>query len=218
MSASRSVYHRRELEAIAARWDARAAGWDEALQDPQCHLNADNAYLHFVEVAQQAIGHRRAFCRAHGVIDAGCGTGLVLGQVVQHFAWGIGVDISPRMVQAARDKRIPNARFIVGDCFQLVRLCPQAGAILSRGVLLSHYGPEQGEVFLASARPALVTGGFIMCDFLNESAQSHSRHEPEGKTLYNKRSALRVASRAGFSNAEVVGEPSERALILLLQC
>ncbi|MGH7967550.1 MAG: class I SAM-dependent DNA methyltransferase [Limisphaerales bacterium] len=212
-----SAYHDRELRAIAARWDARAGDWDASLRDPACHLNEDNAYHHFLETAHEAISRRQDFCQAHGVIDAGCGTGLVLAHVVPHFAWGIGVDISPRMVQAARQKKIPNSKFIVGDCFQLARLCPRAGAIFSRGVLLSHYGPEHGEGLLATALTALVPEGFLMCDFLNETARRHFGYRPQGKTCYKGETACGLAERAGFRRAQVLGEPMERALILLLQ-
>lgn len=211
-----SAYQARELQAIAARWDARAGDWDESLRDPACHLNEDNAYQHFLETAKEVIGERQAFCQQHGVIDAGCGTGLVLAHVISHFAWGIGVDISPRMIQAAQLKKIPNSKFIVGDCFQLAKICPQAGAIFSRGVLLSHYGPEQGRTFLAGALQALAPGGVLMCDFLSETARHGFGHRPQGKTCYNNRTACELAERAGFRRAQILGNPPERALILLL--
>jgi len=216
MTDSGSAYQNRELRAIAARWDARAGDWDSSLRDPACHLNEDDAYRHFLETAHQVAQTHRDFCRTHGVIDAGCGTGLVLAHVIPFFAWGMGVDISPKMIQVARQKKIPNSRFVLGDCFQLARLCPQAGAVFSRGVLLSHYGPKHGETFLAAALAALVPGGFMVCDFLNAAARHRFGHQPEGKTCYNEETARRLAARAGFRESQVLGKSGGRALILLL--
>ena len=129
---NRQIYESRQLKEIAARWDARAAAWDRDLQDPACHLNEDDAYNRFTRVALDLISQRRPFCASHGVIDAGCGTGVVLAAVCPSFAWGMGINISPEMTRAAQSKSIPRARFLVGDCFALSSLAPQAGAVLPR--------------------------------------------------------------------------------------
>jgi SAM-dependent methyltransferase len=213
----RTIYARRRLKAIAARWDDRADSWDHALQDPACHLNEDGAYRRFTRLVQRLIAQRRGFCSAHGVIDAGCGTGLVLAEVVSSFAWGIGIDISPKMIRAARAKRVAKTRFFVGDCFDLPSLCPGAGAVLSRGVLLSHYGRRQGLSILKAARSALVAGGFLVFDFLNEAARSHYRHAPENKTWFTAEEIQSMARRAGFSIVSTLGKPRRRVLLLLAE-
>ena len=48
------------------------------------------------------------------VLDIGCGTGAVLARVVARGATGLGVDIAPAMVTAAREL-VPAARFEVAD-------------------------------------------------------------------------------------------------------
>jgi SAM-dependent methyltransferase len=209
------VYSRRNLKAIAKRWDARAATWDQALEDPHCHLNEDDAYRRFIRAVLRIVANRRRFCATHGVIDAGCGTGLVLGAVIPAFAWGIGVDISTKMIRAARGKDIAGASFVVGDCFDLPTICPKAGAVLSRGVLLSHYGPKQGELTLRAARTVLMPGGFVLFDFLNKFAQSRYRHAPENKTWFNAGDIRDIARRAGFSKVKILGDPSRRVGLLL---
>ena len=211
------IYRDRDLGAIAARWDSRASEWDHALESPECHLNEDDAYNRFIEQARAAISRRRTFCKGQGVVDVGCGTGLVLAQVVAAFKWGIGVDISPKMIRAARRKKIRKARFVVGDCFRLARLGPPAGAILSRGVLLSHYGREHAEAWLASALSSLVEGGFLMCDFLNLLARESSGHKARGKTFYGSWEVRQLARRVGFKKSRVLGKETERVLFLLLQ-
>jgi SAM-dependent methyltransferase len=212
---SQPLYSRRRLKATAARWDGRAESWDRSLQDPACHLNEDDAYGRFTRLVLQLIRQRRRFCATHGIIDAGCGTGLVLGEVISAFAWGIGIDISPRMIRLARAKRLNNAKFLVGDCFDLPSLCPKAGAILSRGVLLSHYGRAQGHAILRAAHAALAPGGFVAFDFLNEAARSKHRHAPENKTWYTSDEIQSMARRAGFSAIKTVGTANRRVLVLV---
>jgi len=214
---SGDIYTRRRIKEITARWDARADSWDRRLENPACHLNEDDAYRRFLRVVQRRITQRRAFCGAHGVIDLGCGTGLVLAKVAGCFAWGVGVDVSPQMIRVARAKGLAKTSFLVGDGFQLPELCPKAGAVLSRGVLLSHYGPEQGQALLEAARSALLPGGFLACDFLNAAARGQQRHAPENKTWFTAGEIRAMARRAGFSNAACSGTPDRRVLILLAE-
>ena len=211
------VYARRQLPAIAARWDARAAGWERNLQDPVCHLNEDRAYGRFLTETRRVVRERRDFCARHGVIDAGCGTGLVLGQLVSAFAWGLGVDISPKMIALARRKPLDGVRFVVGDCFALESFCPKAGAVISRGVLLSHYGRGQGSALLRAARRALVKGGFVVFDFLNAAARARHVHAPQNKTWFTGEEVCAMARRAGFSSTRLLGTPRRRALLLLAE-
>jgi SAM-dependent methyltransferase len=211
----RAIYARRHLKAIAARWDARAESWDEALEDPACHLNEDDSYRRFNRLVQRLIAQRRRFCAIHGVIDAGCGTGLVLAEAISAFAWGIGIDISSKMIRVARSKRLPNTKFVVGDCFDLPSLCPKAGAVLSRGVLLSHYGRGQGQTILQAVGATLVPGGFLVFDFLNASARARYRHAPENKTWFSVEEIRSMALGTGFSKIKTLGQPNRRVLLLL---
>ncbi len=214
-SEAKRLYGERDLPAIAARWDARASQWDRDLQNSRCHLNEDAAYSRFLRETVRVIRRRRRFCQHHGVIDAGCGTGLVLDRVVGSFAWGLGVDISPAMIRAARRKRISNARFLVGDVFKLSELAPRAGVVLSRGVLLSHYGAELGRELLAAARHALAQDGFVVFDFLNASARDKHAYEAKDKTYFTRQEIRRLARSAGFHKATVVGDAARRVLLLL---
>jgi predicted TPR repeat methyltransferase len=213
----RTMYAQRRLKAIAARWDARADCWDQALEDPGCHLNEDDAYSRFTQVVKRIIAKRQKFCGIHGVIDVGCGTGLVLAEVVSSFAWGIGIDISPKMIRAARGKRIVKTKFLAGDCFDLPSLCSKAGAVLSRGVLVSHYGRNQGQAILVAARSALVRGGFLVFDFLNEEARTKYRHTPENKIWFSGTAMRLMARQAGFSRVKILGKPERRVLVLVAE-
>jgi SAM-dependent methyltransferase len=212
---SQALYEGRRLKALAARWDAKAPAWDRELQDPACHLNEDDAYARFLAQARRLIGQCPEFCARQSVIDAGCGTGLVLAKVINHFASGIGVDISPKMIRLAQAKQIQGAEFIVGDCFELPGLCPKAGAVFSRGVLLSHYGRQESEALLRAARAALVPGGFVAFDFLNQAARTLHAHAPGNKTWFARAEACLLARRAGFPKASALGGESRRVLLLV---
>jgi hypothetical protein len=119
------------------------------------------------------------------------------------------------MVRAARAKRLGNARFAVGDCFDLPSLCPEAGAVISRGVLLSHYGRKQGLAILRAARAALAPGSFLVFDFLNEAARTKYSHAPENKTWFTGEEIESMARRADLSAVKILGKPNRRVLLLM---
>ena len=147
------------------------------------------------------------------ILDVGCGTGLVLADVVSRFAWGLGVDISHKMIDLARKKHIPNARFLVADAFHLT--CPAATTVLSRGVLLSHYGHKQGAELLKSLRKLLLPKGLLVLDFLNRAARHRHRHVPDKKTYFTGEEVCRIALDAGFSSAKIIGRMERRVLLLI---
>jgi SAM-dependent methyltransferase len=210
-------YRERQLAAIAARWDQRAPEWDRALADPACYLNDDDAYGRFLREALRCVSRRSLYCRRRGLIDAGCGTGLVLAELAPAFAWGIGVDISREMVRAAIAKGIPRVRFQVGDCFGLTEVCPKAGAVFSRGVLLSHYGRLQGRALLQSAAEVLLPRGFLLFDFLNELGRRNYPHSPEDKTYYTPRQVCALVRELGLKTVTILGEPERRVLLVLAE-
>jgi predicted TPR repeat methyltransferase len=152
----------------------------------------------------------------NGILDVGCGTGLVLSELISRFAWGIGIDISSKMIATARAKNL-KAKFIVGDCFEISKLCPKAGAVLSRGVLLSHYGAQAGESLLRAAHDALLPGGFMLFDFLNETGRHKALHAPEYKHYFHRTAAQALARRAGFAHVTILGRGARRVLFLFGQ-
>jgi predicted TPR repeat methyltransferase len=213
-SESRQLYGRRQLSAIAARWDDKAATWDQELAAPSCHLNEDEAYPRFVRETLRLIGERKDFCARNGVMDAGCGTGLVLCEIISFFAWGIGVDISSEMIARAKAKRIPRATFMIRDCFEISTMCPQVGAVISRGVLLSHYGAGAGEALLKAAYDALVPGGLVVFDFLNEAGRAKAIHVAENKQYFTRTVVKAMAQHAGFDRVCIVGQDDRRVLLV----
>ncbi|MCR4892414.1 MAG: methyltransferase domain-containing protein [Lachnospiraceae bacterium] len=52
------------------------------------------------------------------LLDAGCGTAPMLSLLTREYpeCRFVGLDLTPAMIRKAREKRLPNARFVVGDC------------------------------------------------------------------------------------------------------
>jgi len=92
-----------------------------------------------------------------------------------------------------------------------------AGAVLSRGVLLSHYGRRNGAALLESAAGVLMPGGFLLCDFLSKTGRLLHAHRPENKTHFTPDEACAMARRAGFRNATVRGGGRRRVLLLFAE-
>ena len=211
-------YECMHLDVIRQRWDRKAERWDRDLDDAHFHLNEDDAYGRFLAVAETVIAERADFCRGHLLVDLGCGTGLVLEQCAERFAESLGVDLSPHMLEVASRRQLPRTRWLVGNCFELDRLVRGAGAVLSRGVLVSHYGESWAGAFLRQIHQALVPdGGFALVDFLNADARGLYPSSPRHKTYYRGEQMAALASEAGFRRQAIVGDPPRRALIMLAE-
>jgi SAM-dependent methyltransferase len=207
------------LKMIRDRWDQKAFRWDADVADEHFHLNEDDSYSRFLDVADVEVTRRAQFCRERLLVDLGCATGLVLAHFVGRFAEGLGVDLSSRMLSIAAQRRLPRTRLVEANCFELSRHVSGAGAVLSRGVLLSHYGRCWAGPLLTQVRQALLPGGgFAMLDFLNAAAQRRYPGNPNNKTYYEAAEIESLAKQAGFQRVAILGEPERRVLLLLAEC
>jgi len=211
-------YETMNLDVVRQRWDRRSESWDADLDDARCHLHADEAYHRFLETASRIIALRSAFYGSRLLVDLGCGTGLVLASFIAHFAEGLGIDISENMLRIARGKNLPRARFQQGNAFEFNSEISGAGAILSRGILLSHYGFHWATVLMRQIHQALVPGGgFALLDFLNAEACRLYPCNPRNKTYFFPRQIVAMGRRAGFRRCRVLGRPTCRVLLVLLE-
>lgn len=55
------------------------------------------------------------------LLDAGCGPGPMITLLAEKYPNKryVGIDLTPKMIETAKKKEIPNAEFIVGDCENL---------------------------------------------------------------------------------------------------
>jgi SAM-dependent methyltransferase len=211
-------YDAARLDVIRQRWDRKADRWDADLADARFHLNEDDAYRRFLAAADEIVAARAEFCRQQLLVDLGCGTGLVLAHFIDRFAAGLGIDISQRMLAAAARRNMPRTRLIAGNCLELAGPVSGAGAVLSRGVLLSHYGHRWAQVLLEQVRRSLrPDGGFAVLDFLNAASRDKFQWSPENKTYYRAEEMESLARAAGFARASILGGPERRVLMILAE-
>ena len=212
-------YRGMDLDVIRRRWDAKARRWDADLADEHCHLNEDGAYERFLAVADAVVAERVEFCRRHLLVDLGCGTAAVLARFVGQFAEGLGIDISRQMLAVAGEKHLPRCRLQEGNGFELGRFVPagSAGAVMSRGILLSHFGPQWAEVLCRQIHRALAPGGFALLDFLNADARQSFDSNPDNKAYYSPSAVESLARQAGLGAVGILGEPAHRVRMVLLE-
>jgi SAM-dependent methyltransferase len=212
-------YREMDLTVVRPRWDAKARRWDADLADEHCHLNEDGAYDRFLTTGEAIVAERAEFCRRHLLVDLGCGTAAVLARFIGQFAEGLGIDISGQMLAVAGDKHLPRCSLQEGNGFELGRFVQPgaAGAVMSRGILLSHFGPQWAGLLCRQIHQALAPGGFALLDFLNADARQSFASNPDNKAYYSPPELEAIARQAGFGGGRILGEPAHRVLMLLLE-
>jgi SAM-dependent methyltransferase len=211
-------YEKMNLDVVQRRWDRRSERWEAELDDARCHLHADDAYRRFITAASRIIAARSAFCSCRLLVDLGCGTGLVLERFISHFAAGLGIDISEKMLQIARGKNLAAAEYRQQNAFELAGTVSCAGAILSRGIFLSHYGFRWAPVLLKQIHQSLAAdGGFALLDFLNADSRGLYPCNPPNKTYFNPIQIAAMGRRTGFRRCRILGKPTRRVLLALLE-
>ncbi|MDB5569180.1 MAG: methyltransferase type 12 [Hyphomicrobiales bacterium] len=106
-----------------------------------------------------ALERVRAPLRFARALDLGCGTGLMAAALAGTCETTIGVDLSPRMVEAARRTGL-YARAEVGDVTAFLNGEPAGGADLALAADVFVYMGDLAPVF-AAARAALAQGGLF---------------------------------------------------------
>ncbi len=211
------LYASRDIEAIARRWDSKAAQWDSDLENESCHLNEDDAYERFIELGRRLVLDREKLCSAGSLVDLGCGTGAVLTELSTHFGHSVGIDISQEMLNVAASKSIRNVEWRLEDVFEGSWKGGRHAAVLSRGILLSHYGGKLAKLLIAQTVRALAPGGFALFDFLSGEAPEATKLLAPNKTYFCPDWLIDQAKRLGSSGAVVAGNPIARVRYLILK-
>lgn len=212
-----SLYASRNIDAIARRWDSKASRWDSDLEIESCHLNDDDAYRRFIELGRCLLLDRQKLCSAGSLVDLGCGTGAVLAEFATHFDNCIGIDISQEMLHVAASKIIRNAKWCLDDVFRGDWSAQRHAAVLSRGILLSHYGDELARLLIAQTVKALAPGGFALFDFLSSEAPEATNILAPNKTYFCPDRLIDQARCLGSSGAVVAGNKTARIRYLILK-
>lgn len=139
-----------------AAYDAVADAYDRALRDELDAKPLDRALLStLAELAGE---------RGEGPIaDVGCGPGHVTRFLAQRHPKVIGLDLSPRMIDIARE-RAPDLRFAVADMLQLpVRDAAWAGAVALYSVI--HLTAQERAAACRELARAVRPGGWLLVAF-----------------------------------------------------
>jgi len=211
------LYASRDIDAIARRWNSKAAQWDTDLENASCHLNDGDAYGGFIELGRLLVLDRQKLCSTGSLVDLGCGTGAVLAEFSTHFDNSIGIDISQDMLNVAASKNIRDAQWRLEDVFEGDWSGRRHAAVLSRGILLSHYGEELARLLIAQTIKALAQGGFALFDFLSREAPDATKILAPNKTYFCPHWLVDQAKRLGSSGAVAVGNPIARVRYLILK-
>ncbi len=211
------LYASRDIDAIARRWNSKAEQWDSDLQNESCHLNNDDAYSRFLELGNQLVLDRRKLCSKGSLVDLGCGTGAVLAEFSGYFNNSIGIDVSREMLNVAGSKSILNAEWRQDDIFEGAWSRQKHSAVLSRGILLSHYGDELAGILIGQAVKALAPGGFALFDFLSGDAPDATRVLAPNKTYFRPDWLIDKAKSLGSRGAVLAGNPIARVRYLILK-
>jgi len=203
------VYQNIQIEKIKNRWNFRAKNWDEYLKNPNFHLNIENAYIDFLLFAKECILEFYPK-KINLLMDLCCGTGLVSEFFKDMVDFIIGIDISESMIFQARLKRISNASFVKGNCFRLPFVNSTFQAVISRGVILSHYPLKATLPLLINIQKVIKPNGLIIMDYLNSEGIYNFNHIPSNKTFYSYNLIKQILKKAGMKILKIKGKSNSR--------
>ena len=134
--------------------------WDEAYVGSAPPWDIGRPQPAFVRLAEQGLLSGR-------VLDSGCGTGEQTLLAAAHGADAVGVDVSGRAIQRAREKAAERglmARFEVGDALRLADLGLNFDVIIDSGVF-HVFDDENRARYVASLASVLRPGGrcYLLC-------------------------------------------------------
>lgn len=145
----RGAYHDAMPEPVPDAYDRLAATYATELGDELAGKPLDRWLLE--RVAREARGP---------VLDVGCGPGHVTAFLAAHGADARGVDLSPGMIDVARD-RVPHVPFAVGDLRALPDADGALGAVVAMYALV-HLRPADLAPAIAELARVLAPGGLLL--------------------------------------------------------
>jgi ubiquinone/menaquinone biosynthesis C-methylase UbiE len=101
----------------------------------------------------------------HDLLDIGCGTGPMVQLIANEFpvAHLTGLDLTPRMIEVAQAKNLPNATFVVGDAEDLPFSDNSFDTVICANSF--HHYPNPQAFFNGVARVLVPGGRLILRDY-----------------------------------------------------
>lgn len=172
---------------VAALFDAFADSFDEKLVGWLDY----RAPQHVAAAVRAALGEGTSAARA---IDLGCGTGLLapeLRGLVKHLD---GVDLSPKMVEKARARRLYDA-LVVGEIVAELRKHPAGYDLVAAADVLSYFGDLRA--LFEAVRAALPEGGLFVAT-VEKGGGARYQAGKTGRYQHGEAYLRKRAAEAGF--------------------
>lgn len=192
------------LWAILTHPDMKGGKWDEAA---------------FFETGRQEIERVVQYAGALGVdlgrgtaLDFGCGVGRLTRALAARFGQVYGVDISPVMVERARqlNRQVGNCTFVQVPDPDFATLPARDFDFIYSNITLQHIPPRHSRRYIPSLLRLLRPGGLMVFELAGES-----RATPVGRLWLIVRCRLRRYLTKAEPLIEVYGLPKHRVLDLL---
>jgi predicted TPR repeat methyltransferase len=159
------------------------------------------------ELIAAAVGRAvGAPAKDHAIIDAGCGTGLCGPLLAPYASRLVGVDLSPRMLDAARLRGIYD-ELVKDELTSFISSRPDSADLVTSADTLCYFGVL--DEACAAAAAALRAGGFLIFSVeaaTAEDAPGGYRINPHGRYSHARGYLEEVLERAGLA---VVGIESD---------
>jgi len=110
--------------------------------------------------------------RGARILDAGCGTGRVGGQLAAAGHQVIGVDLDPELIVEARTAH-PGTTWLAGDLAELDLVPTDFDAIVCAGNVMTFVAPSTRREILRRFRAYLADGGRVVVGFGAERGYGH---------------------------------------------
>jgi len=106
----------------------------------------------------------------HDLLDAGCGPGPMIALLAEKYPDRryTGIDLTPKMIEKANEKHIPNAEFVVGDCEDLPFAENSFDAVICANSF--HHYPNPQKFFNSVYRVLKPGGRLILRDYTSNSS------------------------------------------------
>jgi len=170
--------------------------------DELAHFWGDDFTLH--DWGQKELAEFAELVKKNGgrVLDCGCGSGVQSKELFDRGLEIVGMDLSPKMIYEAK-KRVPKAKFVVGDMTKMNFAKGSFGGVYARASLL-HVPKKLVPRVLKSINKILKNGGILYLALKEGKGEGEVVDERFGKkvrrffSFFSQQEVLDLLKESGF--------------------